>query len=144
MNLYNPDNGYTEGQCTPGIAGQVCTFRCNSGYALEGLSSLTCLNGGQWNSMPPACRRTSGKWINDFVILDVALNITLWRICFISDKFFNDMLLKIGMKYNFKSLRTSWGTMLIKFVGQKIIRLSLFFWMHILQPFNKEDSWSLM
>lgn len=62
VNIYNPDNGYTGGQCTPGIVSQTCTFFCNSGFSLEGDSRLTCLAGGRWSTRTPVCRRTSGEF----------------------------------------------------------------------------------
>ncbi|XP_054716884.1 P-selectin-like [Uloborus diversus] len=57
--LPDPDNGYAEGQCSQGVVGQSCLFRCNHGYALEGQSRLTCLSGGVWNAPAPWCRRNS-------------------------------------------------------------------------------------
>ncbi|GFT56630.1 CUB and sushi domain-containing protein 3 [Nephila pilipes] len=55
-----PDNGYVDGQCNPGIAGQTCVIFCDSGYAIEeGSSQLTCLTSGLWSSYTPFCRRTS-------------------------------------------------------------------------------------
>ncbi|XP_035227794.1 P-selectin-like isoform X2 [Stegodyphus dumicola] len=66
--LHDPDNGYTEGQCNPGIVGQTCLYRCSRGYSLEGQSRLTCLTSGQWNALPPYCRRTSAAICESIVI----------------------------------------------------------------------------
>ncbi|GFQ98557.1 CUB and sushi domain-containing protein 3 [Trichonephila clavata] len=59
--IFAPENGYVDGQCNPGTAGQSCIFFCDNGYAIEGgPSRLTCLPSGQWSSYTPYCRRTSG------------------------------------------------------------------------------------
>lgn len=61
-NIYDPENGYSQGQCTPGLVGQNCQFGCNPGYSLEGLFQVSCLEGGQWSGNPPSCRRMSGMF----------------------------------------------------------------------------------
>lgn len=40
---------------TPYPLGIVCTFDCERGHELQGASSITCQNEGQWSSAPPTC-----------------------------------------------------------------------------------------
>ena len=67
-----PDSGSTSGFCSPGYAGQVCSFQCRSGYSLEGPSGIVCLppvHGytGQWNKSPPKCIKTDKATCPDLI-----------------------------------------------------------------------------
>ncbi|KAG8187122.1 hypothetical protein JTE90_004868 [Oedothorax gibbosus] len=66
--LYPPNAGHTDGQCVPGIVGQLCFVTCDSGYVREGVPSLTCLENGQWSAQTPSCRRTSANVCESFLI----------------------------------------------------------------------------
>ncbi|XP_071038508.1 P-selectin isoform X4 [Parasteatoda tepidariorum] len=62
------DNGYTEGQCVPGVVSQSCYFRCNPGYVLEGQTRITCLPNGEWSSSIPYCTRRIGALCDPFLL----------------------------------------------------------------------------
>ena len=36
--------------------GSTATYRCDSGYSLEGDSQRTCLAGGRWSGQEPSCQ----------------------------------------------------------------------------------------
>ncbi|XP_077863276.1 scavenger receptor cysteine-rich domain-containing protein DMBT1-like [Saccoglossus kowalevskii] len=52
--------------------GDTISFRCTTGYTLNGVSVITCQDDGQWNSRVPTC---TGEMINIALHLDVQLVI---------------------------------------------------------------------
>jgi hypothetical protein len=56
-----PPNGVLmNGICTPGKEGDICSFRCVSGYSLQGLPNVICNGDGSWSGPPPICVTPSG------------------------------------------------------------------------------------
>ena len=58
------DNGtVTCSQANNGIHSyqDVCNFKCNSEYTLNGSASRMCLHNGSWSGMDAICVRSKGK-----------------------------------------------------------------------------------
>ena len=54
--LASPDNGAVQSGTEPLLAGSVVEVSCNSGFALAGVSSYTCGDGGIWTPADsPVC-----------------------------------------------------------------------------------------
>ena len=62
--LVPPLNGVYYGECSPGIPGRRCEYRCNPGFALIGSRFLTCLPEGRWSTAAPMCARANGARIS--------------------------------------------------------------------------------
>ena len=51
------ENGGYPSPSAPGVrVGQSLAFTCNSGYEMDGLPSLECLEDGTWSDLPPTCQ----------------------------------------------------------------------------------------
>ena len=44
-------------------SGSVVRFSCNSGYTLNGATSVTCQSTGNWNSAFPTCTGKNGRYV---------------------------------------------------------------------------------
>ena len=51
--LPDPDNGVVT--LSDNIPGSTATYSCNPGYRLEGDSTRTCMEDGEWSGAPPSC-----------------------------------------------------------------------------------------
>ena len=68
-NLANPTNG--EVDLTGTIVDSTATYSCDDGFTLQGQSTRTCQDDGQWSGSAPTCERK----------LDVAFMQSLGRLC---------------------------------------------------------------
>ena len=54
----SPENGFSNGDCAPGVSGKTCRFLCKDGFVLTGNGTITCF-AGQWDSKPPTCNESA-------------------------------------------------------------------------------------
>ena len=57
--LSDPVNGSVT--LTGHSSGDKVNYTCNSGFALDGVSVLTCQSNGEWDNPPPTCLVAEGK-----------------------------------------------------------------------------------
>ncbi len=50
-----PDNAVRQVSDESFTIGTRIVFGCQSGYTLEGMTLITCMEGGQWDAQPPLC-----------------------------------------------------------------------------------------
>ncbi|XP_055973137.1 sushi, von Willebrand factor type A, EGF and pentraxin domain-containing protein 1 [Sorex fumeus] len=55
----NPDNGKRDSSEEAYMVGASITFSCEEGYQLTGVSTVTCLESGEWNHLVPYCKAVS-------------------------------------------------------------------------------------